>query len=381
MQPRRVILASPAEPSGASWLLNCLLELDVKTGHKPCVDALWRNVNPQARPDAIWQATDSGHRLDPRAGVLRKWLPAVRNPRVFAFRTDVEVDYVQDPPAAASDAERAAFFVRDPRDAFHSMYRRVTPAVSFEAFLGAPHPRSLLDRVDHWRLLVESWTRPSTAFVRFEDYKRDATATLEAALSAMEIDAEPAAIERAVRESSFEKAAEAEKTYREAHPGDGERINRRGAIGDWRSGERVATEAFASIEARAGELLHRFGYEGSAAVAARGRNALLELSPYIEWYRAWDLSAVAGQTEGVADRGPLATALAFARLVEDELLVGSRLRPDEVATLLGSLIELLEKRGERVDDRLRSMYARFEPGGPRHLEHILELKLERRRRR
>ena len=103
MPARRILVASPVEPSGGSWLLNCFLELGIKVGHKPFVDNVWRGSHP--RPDAnhIWIAKDGGFELNPKAASLTTFLPILARQTRFSFRDDVEVEYVQDFPARTPD--------------------------------------------------------------------------------------------------------------------------------------------------------------------------------------------------------------------------------------------------------------------------------------
>ena len=95
----RVDLSSPAEPSGASWLINCLLELGIKVSHKPVVDNVWRHAEPTPPPDHMCRtAADGSCRLHPKAQVLKKWLPVLSSIESFFFRDDIEVEHVQDLP-------------------------------------------------------------------------------------------------------------------------------------------------------------------------------------------------------------------------------------------------------------------------------------------
>jgi hypothetical protein len=71
--PRRIVIASPAEPSGASWLLNCLIELGIRVHHRPAAERLWRGAG-QSQP-LLWQREGERWRLHPRAAVMGKWLP------------------------------------------------------------------------------------------------------------------------------------------------------------------------------------------------------------------------------------------------------------------------------------------------------------------
>ena len=261
MPARRILVASPVEPSGGSWLLNCLLELGIKVGHKPFVDNVWRGSHP--RPDAnhIWIAKDGGFELNPKAASLTTFLPILARQTRFFFRDDVEVEYVQDFPARTPDDRSVVLIVRDPRDALYSMYRRVAPGLSFEEFLRFPNPATLLDRPAHWTLFVACWLAcPDLHVVRFEDYKRDAEATLRRALAALDLHYDDARIADALHQSSFEKAREAEARFRERVPGEHQVANRAGQVGEGRSRPEVQA-TIAEIEAAASPALQRLGYD------------------------------------------------------------------------------------------------------------------------
>ena len=62
-----ITFASPVELSGASWLLNCLLELGIKVSHKPAVDTVWeaRHAHAAARTyvTAAWTSSMSTNSL------------------------------------------------------------------------------------------------------------------------------------------------------------------------------------------------------------------------------------------------------------------------------------------------------------------------------
>ena len=141
----KLYLASPAEPSGAAWLINCLLELGIKVSHKPVVDNVWRQADPAPPPDHMWQCnSDGSYRLHPKAQLLKKWLPALSRIESFSFREEIEIEYLQDLPALRQVGEPVMLFVRDPRDSLYSMYCRLRPALDYEEFLRLPNPDTLV---------------------------------------------------------------------------------------------------------------------------------------------------------------------------------------------------------------------------------------------
>ena len=74
-----------------------------------------------------------------------------------------------------------------------------------------PHPETLLDAIDHWRLFMECWLEQSQVLVgRFEDYKADAPALLSRIVQALPFESSTADITAAAERSSYAAAAAAE---------------------------------------------------------------------------------------------------------------------------------------------------------------------------
>jgi hypothetical protein len=260
MSPRVILFASPMEPSGASWLLNCFLELGIRIAHKPIVETLWRGSVPRVSARFMWEERADGSVIKPKADVLKKWLPALTRHERFHFRPDVEVEYVQDVATGADEGRETIFFVRDARDALYSMFRRVQPELSFEEYLDLPNPQTLLDRPAHWALHVRSWREiAGIRFFRFEDYKADAAGVLRSVLATLNLPYGDDAIQRAVAASTSEQARAAEAEYRRSYPQDNEVANRAGRVGDWRT-HADAVGGIARIERTVGTLLRELGY-------------------------------------------------------------------------------------------------------------------------
>jgi len=246
MANRKFLLVSPREPSGATWLINCLLELGVKT------------YRQSARP--MWRPTTLGFELESHEAILRKWLPALTDHAVFQFSNGIEVEWTHSWPRGAVENIPVIYFVRDPRDALFSRYKREAPEVGFEAFLRFPDAQTLLDKVDTWKLFSAYWlNHPDRDVVRFEDYKLSPEDTLGKVLAFMKLDAKRADILSAIENSTSERATSAEQKYRQEHPEDDQVINRSGRAGEWRN---LASEqdAFAEISRRCVELTKALGY-------------------------------------------------------------------------------------------------------------------------
>lgn len=243
---KQILLVSPREPSGATWLINCFLELGIRTFRR-------------SRPD-MWQYKDGGWTVTSHQQVLKKWLPVLSRKDSFAFRDDLEVRWTHEWPSDTTRQQEIVFFVRDPRDALYSRFRREETDLTFGEYLWFLDPWSLLDKIDNWILFFRSWAMCERVHVvRFEDYKADAIATLGKTLKALGIKVSDADIHRAVEESTFEKAAAAEAQYRQEHPEDEQVINRKGMPREWSATPDFKVE-MEKVSRRCGYLLEELGY-------------------------------------------------------------------------------------------------------------------------
>lgn len=367
----RILVASPIEPSGASWLLNCFLELGIRVDHKPVVDRMWRKPAPPAA--CMWRAgAGGGHALHPRAGVLQKFLPALTRRAEFRFRDDVVVDYVQDFPSRRPVGDPVVLFVRDPGDAIYSSYRRAAPAMGFERFVGFPNPQTLLDRPAHWTLFMAAWLAlPVRHVVRFEDYKRDADATLHAVLAALGLSYADGDVAEAVRLSSFEKAREAEQTVRDRYPFDRQLANRSGTVGDAR-GAPLVQASLTRIVATASTVLRQLGYDVQAApLADMVEAARLSVTclAFFDTVRLPDL--VASVPASVASSAEAACkVLDFAHRADRGVLTGAGLSPADLRLLLGSLAEFTRRHAEWLARHLDAGRSAYGDDSPYAFERI-----------
>ena len=377
----KVCMASPAEPSGASWLINCFLELNVKVSHKPVVDSVWRNADPSLPPDHMWrQAQDGSYRLHPKAHVLKKWLPALTRIESFFFREDIEVEYVQDLPTPRQSGQPVLFFVRDPRDSLYSMYRRIRPALGYEAFLRFPDPDTLFDRPTHWRVFVESWLAfAGDNWFTFEAYKQDAAALLRRVLGGVGQTCGEEEIESAVLESSFDKARAAEERYKTDFPGDSEVANRAGRAGDWVDHTEARTGS-ALIESRAGDLMRRLGYDcpmNADGVPSYGP-ARAQRLPLCSQIRSPE-SVTARLTDNRLQHPLLDEVFAFLAEMDEALLRSTNLPSYRIRRLLDSLSQVACAERWDVAENIGQLRERFGEGSDHHFAQMRDLLIRRRR--
>ena len=131
---KKVVIASPREPCGATWLINCFLELGILTY--------------RGRQEDMWHVEGAKYFLIENENILKKWLPSLTRLEHFYFIEDIEVEWVHEWPTKRFDNCQIIFFFRDPRDALYSGYRRESPNMSYSEFLGFLNPVSLLDKVE-----------------------------------------------------------------------------------------------------------------------------------------------------------------------------------------------------------------------------------------
>lgn len=253
---RKIYVVSPSAPSGVTWLANCFIELGVLT-----------HLTYNKRD--IWIKEKQNHILNPRSDYLRKWLPALDHNKEFKFREDIEVFFSHEWPTQKFDHQQVIFFIRDPRDAILSDYRRRGTGGTFNEFIKRLGPYTLLNQIDQWILYVNSWmVHENVRFFRFEDYKSNAKSLLTQVLDYIQIEVDDELVTEAIINSSFEKAAEAEKRYREQQK---EKqyfekndfvFNRASTVGEWQHDDKVI-EVVEEIERRTGRILTRFGYSSS----------------------------------------------------------------------------------------------------------------------
>jgi len=334
MPRRKVYLVSPREPSGATWLINCLLELGVMTY--------------RYSPAGMWRQERGRWLLSPHERVLRKWLPALSDHASFAFREDVEVQWMHEWFTAEYAHDEVLYFVRDPRDALYSRYKREAPRLSYAEFAAFPDVYTLLDKVTNWWLYNMTWlTHPRLSVFRFEDYKADAAATLASVLDTLRLEVDSADIERAVRNSTFERAAAAEAAYRAEQPADMQLINRSGQPGEWRAGGSDSA-VVDRIEGCCGMLLARFGYaqpSTSAAPPVLGRHAA-RLN-FFARLKGLDIES-RGRRDAERDEGAASVA-GFAANLTPDLLKRACLPAHELGQLRASVCEYLSRVAMEAD--------------------------------
>jgi hypothetical protein len=283
----------------------------------------------------MWRREGHTWVLSPHECILKKWLPILSRKSSFSFRDDLEVRWTHEWPGAMTRQQEIVLFVRDPRDALYSRFRREDSDLTFPEFLSFLDPWSLLDKIDNWILFLRSWRACERVhLIRFEDYKADAVATLGKTLKALGIEVSDADIHRAVEESTFEKAAAAEAQYHQEHPEDEEVINRKGMPREWSAVPDFKVE-MEGISRRCGYLLEELGYiprgeklpEPDFLQHAKLVRCLENISPH----------AVSFKRSELAGPGPVGRAIEFAVTLTPSRIDQAALRSYERDQLIEEL--------------------------------------------
>ncbi len=206
-----VEIVSPELPCGSAWLINCLLELDVP---------IWKPWN--AHVDNEWQRLGTRrYRYVSAAPPWRRTLPALSCGREFRFRAMPVPRVLHYWPGAHPPVARTILFVRDPRDALYSAWRREAPLPeaarrTFAQFVGARYFHYPFTRAEYLLLFLRLWREAlrerEHLVLRFEDYRNDAIATLRRATAFLGIDADDMALARAAENSDFARLRQIESS-------------------------------------------------------------------------------------------------------------------------------------------------------------------------
>jgi hypothetical protein len=241
-------------PCGVAWLASALLELRV---------ALWRPWGIDDR-DHWRRERDGGWRYTFPGSAWRRLVPGLVDGRRFRLRARPVPRFTHAWPGQLAPAPRAVLFVRDPRDALYSGWRRArvlgqTP-LAFPQWLREPFPRAPLDRAGwaalFWRAALAARSARPTLVVRFEDTRRDPDRVLRHVLGFVGLRTAARARARALRAARHEVAAAADAEL--AARGVGPRLLAGGRAEEWRS--HFTPEMHAAIGRGFAPVCAAFGY-------------------------------------------------------------------------------------------------------------------------
>lgn len=260
---RNLQIVSVPVPSGASWLGNVLLELNLRL----------------TTDRASWIETPQGSRLasDAQRDKLIWHLPALQRRSHFHFDAEIEffwehrLDFCQYP------GRKTLLYLRDPRDAAYSYYRRLAfelpeafadTEAGFLAWLRQPESwvqyfpglfdLPIAETQAYFNLFWLCYYRPEQLLtVRHEDTKRDPLGQLERILAFCGIERSRAEMEQAIAQSDI-KTALAQNRQLMAETGKNHLTHRSGAVEEWR--QSYTPEALSCFAGPAEALLQAGGY-------------------------------------------------------------------------------------------------------------------------
>ena len=260
------VLISPVLPSGATYLLNILLELDIRICREP-VDTFW--ISRGDGTDTI----DAG-----QGDVLRQWLPTLSHKSQFMFPEDVSVRWTHEwMPGIITDTP-PILFVRDGRDAIYSQYKRLPDTMDFLDYLHKPFSTGQftngvefrLPPAEMWAMFCGIWKQLVNEYrgiiIKFEVLKKFPNGEVTRLLRFLQVDRPDDRILAAIEASSFDRAKESERLYlRETkHSPQYDVINRRGKPGEWV--ETYTEKELAMFSGLPARVLDELGYDSTSII-------------------------------------------------------------------------------------------------------------------
>ena len=205
-----VMVASPELPCGAAWLGSCLLEVGVP---------LWK---PWGIDDSTHWTHLGGRRWQYQfpGSAWSRLIPGLVHGRRVNLRERPVPQFTHAWPGQLPMPERLILFVRDPRDALHSDWRRRLRLGHKESAhlhdyltkpspgIGLPPPEWLARFMSAWRVASRS---VPTLVIRFEDAKERPRDTLNTALRFLGLRVPARTVASAARASSHSRVVEAER--------------------------------------------------------------------------------------------------------------------------------------------------------------------------
>lgn len=189
-------------PCGAAWLANCFLELNIP---------VWQPWGIQIKNE--WQRLAPFHyQYKATKQPWKQTLPALQYLREYHFEAAHAACFHHQWPLEYEKTRRLIFFVRDPRDALYSHWRRAIhndPAfnLSFEAFVHSPYHHYPITFREYQLLFLKLWKnhlhKSDHLIVRFEDYKMNARQTLCKVLEFLNFEAAEDQLSQSIAGSDF----------------------------------------------------------------------------------------------------------------------------------------------------------------------------------
>jgi hypothetical protein len=256
-----VEIVSSASPCGVTFLLNILVELEL--------------LIYAGRMGVFWSF--NGEDATPSPSLQRKfglWIPSLNKDR-FRFRDgESAFTWSHDWPQRQDAGRKRILFVRDPRDALFSQYKRSGTAEPVERFLQEPVRPLGTTRIHRFCLQKSLWMELSDPdrflIVRFEELKQDPLTWTRKILQFAGLQRDDDAILAAVRKSSTDKVkAELDRTMQQSGIVEATgNIIRKGMPFEWKSApDRADLALYGDPYTR--HVLGKLGYDGAAPASER----------------------------------------------------------------------------------------------------------------
>ncbi len=255
---RECQIVSAPFSSGVTWLVNVLLELNIRTTNTSFLTGHWMN-------------DERGAEIGPKACAHLKWhLPVLHERTKFSFEPGLEVLWEHRLDFALQPERPTILYVRDPRDAIYSLYKRnYAQDLSFIDYLRRPdqwhdHFPGLfgLPPAETWAYFHLYWLAMQEVMnvrvIRFEDMRAHPLAVTQKILEFLGVQRPVAEIERALELSTYDRARVAmERTAQET--GENFLTARRGKVGEWK--EVYQPEELSCFGGPAHYAMRKLGYE------------------------------------------------------------------------------------------------------------------------
>lgn len=261
---RDFYLVSSPFSNGVAWLVNVLMELGIRCDHS-------------SFGEAHWDAADKGDALSGQAYDLLRWhLPVVYRKSHFRFDASIRIIW-EHRLDFAKELKPTILYVRDPRDAIYSYYRREYSQAPFPEYLKSAetYPSHFpccfrLPPADTWAYFYMYWMMmqefTDLIAVKFEDMRRSPVEEVKRVLEFMGVSRSEEEIREALEYSTFERAKEGMKKA-EAETGKVRLTARAGKVEEWR--EVFTPEALECFSGPAARAMKAFGYEAAAQAEER----------------------------------------------------------------------------------------------------------------
>ena len=190
--PHVEIVSSPA-PCGVTYLLNILLEMNIKIY--------------AGSESLFWNKADATQSVNP---LLRNkfglWIPSLHKTSFNFADLEPAVEWGHTWPYSQCLNTKRIIFVRDPRDALYSEWKRKKLTITYSEFIADRIPPLEISRLDTFVLFYHLWIALSqnndqTLLIRFEDIKSDPLLWTKKTLTFLSIDRTPEDIVQAITAS------------------------------------------------------------------------------------------------------------------------------------------------------------------------------------